>query len=175
MSLWTVLVLVRSFVGFAEVLQSHLLLCSLCSFMRASAAVEDCTHTVDNVQVTVGIYKQPYNFCVIVEHSQVERCVVLLFQTQRKKTIRTFHLIWATKPSKFGLGGYWISKSFVMLYVILPIKRIYMGYLVSRITGHVELKKQSLTIYLILNTVHPNAQISSQSLFVNVECFKSQH
>lgn len=45
-------------------------------------AVELCTYNVSGIQVAASIDKQSYNFCVIVENSQVEWCAVLLFQRE---------------------------------------------------------------------------------------------
>lgn len=45
-------------------------------------AVELCTYNVSGIQVAASVNKQSYNFCVIVEYSQVVWCAVLLFQRE---------------------------------------------------------------------------------------------
>lgn len=49
-------------------------------------AVELCTYNVSGIQVAASINKQSYNFCVIVEYSQVEWCAVLLVQRETGMT-----------------------------------------------------------------------------------------
>lgn len=79
---------------------------------------EAATHPVNEVQVTVGVYEQPHNLSVAVEHSEVERCGVLLCSTQRRRACSL-----VTENSI----KYHITVTPVVLYIVLVIKGAILG------------------------------------------------